>query len=594
MRPGSAAAAAPAGRGPRAALRERRLLAEARAARPAIALAAASGTAQSGLLALQAAAIAGLVGAALRNPPRGQPAFEDVVLVALAGLGRALVANATVVGEQAAATRVKRQLRDRLLAAAIGAGPAREGRASVGEVSVLATRGLDALDAYFGRYLPELLLALCAPVVLVGFVLGEDWVSAVALVSTLALLPGFMALLGAEAEERMARQWLRLERLGGHFLDAVRGLPTLRLFGRVDEAADAIARTTDDLRLATLDTLRYALLSALVLELLASLSTALVAAGLGLRLVAGDVGFARALAVLLVAPEVYLPLRRASARFHDAAEGVGAATALFGLIDAAPASAAPPKVRAEEARLPRRGRRSPPSLELHGVSLSFPGRAEAVLDGLELSVPAGCHVALVGPSGSGKSALVWALAGFLRPARGRILADGEDVAELSHDGLAGWRRRVSFLPQRPTLFSGTIRDNFFLAADDASPDEIARALEAAGATELVERLPEGLDARLAESGTNLSSGERQRIALARALARPAGLYLLDEPTAHLDEELGEAVASRLWHHLAGASAVVVTHDPALAEGADLVVDLGSRPGAAPPSGAASRWSSPVP
>ncbi len=566
-----------------------RLIHEAKAARPAIALAVMGGAAQTVTLVVQAAILARIVDRVfLEHAGLGQ------VEGALIGLAAAVVARALLVysGEvaaQIAASKVKGELRVRLLTRTINEMPVWLAGEQTGEIASLATRGLDALDDYFGRYLPQLVLAVVAPVVIIGWVLWQDWLSALILAVTLGLIPVFMVLLGQEAEARMARQWHQVGRLSGHFLDMVQGLATLRLFGRVGDELDSVAEVTDRLRQATMDTLRYAFLSSLVLELLSSLSTALVALVLGLRLISGHMTLAPALAILLLTPEVYLPLRRASAQFHAAAEGVGASRQVLDAISTPqdrllpnpPLTSSEPLRRGQaspyaspcaspESRGMEEARAEPPRVRIESLRFTWPGREEPALDNLDLDVWPDEHLALVGASGSGKSTLGALLLGFVQPSAGRIQVDGTDLGRID---LASWRQRVSWLPQKPTLFRGSIRDNILLGFPQATGQEMDAALHASGAEELLGGLPGGLSTLLDEGGWALSAGQRQRLALARALIRPADLYVLDEPTAHLDPELEQQVASRIWSHLTGRAVLVTTHRVALLDGADRVMEI---------------------
>ncbi|MHB1502620.1 MAG: thiol reductant ABC exporter subunit CydD [Acidimicrobiales bacterium] len=566
-----------------------RLIHEAKAARPAIALAVMGGAAQTVTLVVQASILARIVDRVfLEHAGLGQ------VEGALIGLAAAVVARALLVysGEvaaQIAASKVKGELRVRLLTRTINEMPVWLAGEQTGEIASLATRGLDALDDYFGRYLPQLVLAVVAPVVIIGWVLWQDWLSALILAVTLGLIPVFMVLLGQEAEARMARQWHQVGRLSGHFLDMVQGLATLRLFGRVGDELDSVAEVTDRLRQATMDTLRYAFLSSLVLELLSSLSTALVALVLGLRLISGHMTLAPALAILLLTPEVYLPLRRASAQFHAAAEGVGASRQVLDAISTPqdrllpnPPLTSPEPLRrgqaspyaspyaSPESRGMEEARAEPPRVRIESLRFTWPGREEPALDNLDLDVWPGEHLALVGASGSGKSTLGAILLGFVQPSAGRIQVDGTDLGRID---LASWRQRVSWLPQKPTLFRGSIRDNILLGFPQATGQEMDAALHASGAEELLGGLPDGMSTLLDEGGWALSAGQRQRLALARALIRPADLYVLDEPTAHLDPELEQQVASSIWSHLTGRAVLVTTHRVALLDGADRVMEI---------------------
>jgi len=501
--------------------------------------------------------------------------------VALSGLVVATLVRASLsfCSEWAAtraATKTKAELRAQSLAASMSLGPVWLAGQRTGELAVTLGHGLDALDDYIGRYLPGVILAVLAPVVLLAWIAHLDLLSAGILALTLALLPVFMVLVGRRTKARMAARWRTLTRLSGQFLDAVEGLATLRAFGRSRRQRDVIAEATGDLRRATLGTLQVAFLSGLVLETLAAVGTALVAVPLGLRLLTGDMALAPALTILVLTPEVYLPLRRASADFHASTEGLAALQATFALIDQ-PSPAPLPDVA------PRRARRGqlaatplrPPSIQLDGVSVCYPGRTEEALADCTLALAPGEHLGVVGPSGAGKSSLIGVVSGLVQPSRGTVLLDGAELEPTCAEvDLEAWRGRCTWVPQRPTLFSGTVADNLRLAAPGASDDELWTALDLACLADVVSGLPGGLQAMVREHAEDLSAGERQRLALARALVRRhAGLVLLDEPTAHLDADIEHAVVEGLRTALAGRSAIIVTHRHLLLELTDRVVGV---------------------
>ena len=562
---------------------DRRLLSEARAARPAVLGAVAVGVAMTVTILVQAVALATVVGRAFTSPSRATPGrlLTPVVVFAAAVAARALLALVGEIVAEKGATAVRREMRGRLLGRLVGRGPAAASSERPGEESgallLLATRGVDSLHQYFAAYLPQLVVGVIAPVIFLGWMLGVDHWSALILAAALAIVPVFMILLGQEAAERMRRQWSELERLGGHFADVVHGLTTLKLFDRVAHQLKAIAATTDRLRVATLETLRFAFLSSFVFELLASLATALVAIVLGLRLLSGQVHLSMALAVLLVAPEVFLPLRKASARFHAAADGIGASDRLLAVLgdpDGArpqePPVAAPGAGTAPCRRAGSGGAAGSPSpLVACRSALWSRGRSGFSLGPLDLGMGAGERLAVIGPTGCGKTTLLLALLGYLPPSSGELLL-GDDADGTA--GLEAWRRRVSWLPQAPAIVTGSVLANVTLTAPEAGRREAAAALGRARADDLVASLG-GIDTVLDEGGRRLSSGERQRIALARALCRRAELYLLDEPTAHLDAAIEQEVVAGILEGAGAAALVIVTHSPSVAAACDRVLDL---------------------
>ena len=532
---------------------DRRLLRQAGAARGYLAVAAGLGLAGALLILLQA----DLLSLALAGAARGTGA--GALAAVLAWLAVVLAGRAvTAAGGEAAALRaaavVKSRLRRRLSAHVLRLGPAWLNGQQAGEITTLATRGLDALDAYFSRYLPRLVLAVVVPLAVLVRVAFADWISAVIIAITLPLIPVFAILIGWHTRAQTRRQWQSLARLGGHFHDVVTGLPTLKLFGRAKAQADVIRQVTDTHRTATMATLRVAFLSALALELTAALATALVAVEIGLRLLAGHVGYQTALLVLLLTPEAYLPLRNAGAEFHASTEGSAAAERAFQILD----TPAPVRTGPENSGPAGDADLSQQDIVVRAVSLAYPGRERPALDAVDLTIRPGDHILLTGPSGAGKSSLLALLLGFVTPGGGTILAGGTDLARIPADR---WLRQIAWVPQHPHLFATTVAGNIALGEPGARRPEIAAAARLAGADDFIRRLPRGYDTVLTEGARDLSAGQRQKIALARAFLRRAPVLLLDEPTAHLDPASADRVLIAIETQMADRTVVIVTHRP---------------------------------
>lgn len=535
-----------------------RLLRYARTTRFFLAAVVALGAVGAGLLVAQAMLIAEVVVGAFQHGTSAAGLRTPLLLLVAVACGRALVGWLTELAAHRASAAVKSELRGRLLERATALGPGWLGGQRTGSLVAVATRGVDALDDYFSRYLPQLGLAVVVPVAVLARIVTEDWVSAAIIVGTLPLIPIFMMLIGWATQSRMDRQWRLLSRLSGHFLDVVAGLPTLKVFGRAKAQAESIKRITGEYRRATLRTLRIAFLSSFALELLATLSVALVAVTIGMRLVHGDMALYDGLVVLVLAPEAYLPLRQVGAQYHAAAEGLAAAEDIFSVLERpVPATGTGP--------VPANG-----ALAFEDVTVRYPGRAAAAVTDVNLTVEPGETVALVGPSGAGKSTLLNALLGFVSPTGGRVLVGGADLASLD---LAQWHARVAWVPQHPHLYAGTIAENVRLARPDAADTAVRRALRDAGALEFVDALPEGTATVLGEDGTGLSAGQRQRLALARAFLADRPVLLLDEPTAALDGATEAEVVDAVRRLAKGRTVLLVVHRPALLEVADRVVRL---------------------
>ncbi len=538
---------------------DRRLLRHANAARAFIGACVGLGAINGVLVIAQAWLIADIVSAAFDG--RGVSQLRGALTALLAVVaGRALVAWGGEVVAGRSAPLVKTQLRSALLSR-LTRDPGAVSAPGTGAVATLAGRGIDALDAYYSLYLPQLLLAVVVPLAVVLALLAADWISGVIVAVTLPLIPVFMALVGATTRDRTEAQTRILERLAGHFLDVTSGLPTLKVFGAAKRQTQVIADVADRHRLATLATLRITFLSSLTLELLSTISVAIVAVAVGLRLLAGDLDLRTALFVLVLAPEAYLPLRTLAANYHASADGVSAAGRIFALLEA------PTPTRGRGVDIPDL---STAEITVQELTVSYAGRAAPALDGLSLTVAPGEIVALTGASGCGKSTLLSVVLGFTAPVAGSVFIGDVDLAELDPDA---WRAQVAWLPQRPQLFAGSIADNIRLARPGATDEEVSRAAADAGLAEVVRLRRDGLEAAIGDRGSLLSAGERQRVALARLFLRDAPLLLLDEPTANLDGATEDEVLDAVQRLTRGRTAIVVAHRPALVALAGTVVDL---------------------
>ena len=560
-----------------------KLLHHARAARSYLIVTVILGLVVTGLILTQAALLAhALASAALGH---GVTALAGTLVLLLTVV---LARSAATYGGEAAAlraaARVKTQLRRKMIAHCLRLGPAWLGGQQPGAIAAQATRGLDGLDAYFARYLPQLVLSVLVPVAVVATVSATDWISGVVIAVTLPLIPVFAALVGMHTKAQTRRQWRLLAQLGGHFLDVVQGLPTLKAFGRAKFQEKVIAKVTNEHRSAAMATLRVAFLSALVLELAAALATAVVAVETGLRLLYGQLPYQAALLVLLLTPEAYLPLRAVAAQHHASAEGAAAAESIFQILETPlpPQNAqAPAPSGAGTAHVP--DLRSA-TIRLRQVIVAYPGRHVPALGPLNLTIEPGELIILVGPSGSGKTTLLQLLLRFVEPATGTASVSGTDLGAIPVDA---WRAQIAWVPQHPRFFDGSIAENIALGQPGAARAAVEDAAGLAGAATFIEALPHGYDTPLGERAAQLSSGQRQQLALARAFIRDAPLLVLDEPTAHLAPAAAAAIDRVVRDAMAGRTVLVATHRYTGARGATRVVTFDGRPAdvASRPAGA---------
>jgi thiol reductant ABC exporter CydD subunit len=537
-----------------------RLVGRARSVRALLAADAALGVLGALLVLAQAVLLARVAARGFGGALLADVALPLGLLVAVVGARAAAAYGFEIVGRRAA-VNVLSGLRLELVEQRLRGQPAALDGAESAEVSTLAVGGVDALETTFARYLPQVILAVTVPVAVLVLVASIDLVSAGVMLLTLPLVPVFMWLVGRYTERRARERWRALALLSTHFLDSVRGLPTLRAFNRGETQAERIAEASDRYRRATMGTLKVAFLSGTVLELAATLGVALVAVIVGVRLVDGGIGLEAGLTVLVLAPELYLPLRNLAAQFHASADGVTVAERLLDLVDteeaASSGSATPPSA----ADLPVR---------LEGVSFAYPARLGAVLDRVDLELRPGETVALVGPSGGGKSTIASLLLRLAEPTRGAVTVGMVDLAACDAES---WRAQIAWVPQHPTIFRGTVADNIRLGDASADDARVRTAAELAGAAAVIGMLPDGYETVVGEGGRVLSAGEVQRIALARAFLRDAALVILDEPTANLDPASAGLVRDAVERLRADRTVLLIAHRPELAALADRVVHL---------------------
>jgi thiol reductant ABC exporter CydD subunit len=473
---------------------------------------------------------------------------------------RAMLAGAGEWASENAGASLVRSLRGRLTEALFGLGPVPLRRERAGDLVRSAGDGVESVDPWLARYRPARISAIVVPPIVAATVLALDPWSVVILVVTGPVLLVLVALIGRRVRDATARRECELAWTSGHFLDVLRGLPTLKMFGRAAEHATVIEAVGRRNAETTMDVLRTAFQTTLVLEWGSTAATALVAIEVSVRLMGGEVGFAPALAVLLLTPEFFLPLRRLSAEYHTGPAGVAAAERIFEVLDR-PASVVHASATPVPAGVP---------IRFDGVRVAYDGGMRPALRGLSFEMPAVGSIALVGPTGAGKSTVADVLLRFVPPDDGVVTVGGVDLMDIDPDA---WRSRIAWVGQRPALFAGTIADNLRLGRGDASEEDLWRALGKAASDDLVRRLPKGLETPVGEGGIRLSGGERQRLALARAFLRDVPSLILDEATSHLDEATQERVLATVAELARERAVLLIAHRPEVARIADTVITI---------------------
>lgn len=541
----------------------RQLLAEARSQRRLLAAGLLFNLLASASIIAQALLIARIINAVFLGGQTLTAVWPLMLWLAAAIAARSLAAGAGEAAARQTGIQIKRDLRPRLMQALALLGPAAVQREHSGELAATATEGIEGLQAYFSEYLPAIVQAAALPLFVLLAVFPLDPLSGLVFLLTAPLIPLFMVLIGKLAEQSTQRQWKTLGRLSAHFLDIMQGLTTLKLFGRSREQANTIRSVSNEYAQATLSVLRVAFLSALALEWLATLSTAVIAVEIGLRLLYSRLAFEQALFILILAPEFYAPLRNLGARFHPGMAGVAAATRIFAILD----QPAP-----KPGSLPAPSRIETISFE--EVAFQYPHATAPTLQHLTFNLKPGSFTALSGPTGSGKSTVMNLLLGFLRPTSGVIRINACDLNQIDADA---WRSLLAWVPQKPYLFQASIAANLRVARPHADEAALWRALEQAQLAETVRAFPQQLETPVGERGAQMSGGQAQRLALARAYLRTAPILLLDEPTAHLDSDTEAAVNAALSAWRQDRIVLAIAHRPQTIALAHQVIRLSPLP-----------------
>ena len=548
----------------------------ARSARRYIAATAVAGMVTAALVVAQAFLVSGPVSSVISDG--AGPASVRRLVVALGGVmaARALVVLLQELHAHRSATGTIIELRRLVLEHAARLGPRWQALHGAGTATLL-TRGLDDLEPYFTRYLPQLVLAATVTPATVLVLITQDWPAAVAVVCTLPLIPIFMILIGRMTQSVSQERLEAMQVLGDQVLDLISGLPTLKALGREQGPAKKVRSLGRAYRRTTMSTLRIAFLSGAVLEFITTLSVAIIAVEVGFRLVAGRMDLFTGLLVLMVAPEVYQPLRQVGFQFHASANGVAAAEAVFEVL---------------ETPVPERGNLPAPDLRTATIELdaiSVAARGTWAPADLSTTIRPGSLVALTGPSGAGKTTTTQVLLGLLPADRGQVRvvpgpgAASQEAVDLGEIAPATWWEQIAWVPQRPTITPGTVLSNVLVDAPNGSaaggvPGELEEAARATGFDEVVADLPQGWETVVGSGGVGLSVGQRQRLALTRALCSTAPLVFMDEPTAHLDAASeAHVLASVRALHASGRTVVVIAHRPTLIALAEQTIAVTSEP-----------------
>ncbi len=534
----------------------------ASSARHWIILTAVLGLIQAAAVIGQSFAISGIISPVISHHAH----LADVknIFIALAAIGVVrvvLVALRTTQAHKSAHSAII-QLRQRLLSHAAKLGP-RWMAAKGADTATLASRGLDDLTPYFVDYLPQLMLAVTVTPLTLLVMLLLDWISAIVALITIPLIPVFMILIGRLTQTFSDKRLATMQRQGRQLLDLIAGLPTLKALGREkgpEREIDSIGKVFVSSSMATL---RVAFLSGAVLEFISVLSVALVAVEVGMRLVYGNIDLFTGLTIIMLAPEVYQPIREVGKQFHASANGVAAANAVFDVLDTP---------------IPSEGTAEVPDLSRTPVvfdDLWVAARGAWAPAGISGEVPPGSLTVLAGPSGVGKTTALMVALGRLSADRGRVTCGGIDVAEFPREE---WWRQIAWLPQSPVILPGTLRENVTWSAPSVTDEALEQAARATGFDEVVAQAADGWDTPIGQGGVGLSVGQRQRLALTRVLLSAEPLVVLDEPTAHLDATLEQHVLHAIDALIGqGRTVLAIAHRPALSARASHVITVESRP-----------------
>ncbi len=457
---------------------------------------------------------------------------------------------------------IREKIFSRLIERVGALGPIYTRSVQSGRLSTTLLKGVEALDAYYSQYIPQIFFALFTPLLIVCTIFPADPISGWILLASAPLIPFFMIVIGKSASAMTEKQWKTMSRMSGYFLDVLQGLPTLKLFAQSRSQRASIEKTGETFRHATMRVLKIAFLSSLTLELVGTIGIAIVAVGIGLRMMDGKLTFQHALFVLVLTPDFYLPLRQLGTKFHAGMEGVSASKEIFAILDQNSGAGE------NKNGLIKQDSAGTYPILCSNLSFTYPDASLPAIDGINFIIPESKTTAIIGPSGSGKSTMINLLLRFLEPGAGSITINNSPIHDIP---LEQWHRQISWVPQHPYLFNASLKENILLARPDASEVEMNDALRKTGLASFVNSLPDGLYTMIGEQGSRLSGGEAQRVALARAFLKNAPLLILDEPTSHTDPELEAALRNSMEELMKGRTTVIIAHRLETIRSADQIV-----------------------
>lgn len=446
---------------------------------------------------------------------------------------------------------IKKSFRKKLLAQIESIGPLALKSERTGDITNTLINGVDKLEDYFSKFLPQMFLAVLIPILILIFVFPLDWLTGIVFIVTAPIIPLFMFLIGSIAEKMNKKQWQTLSRMSAYFLDVLQGIPILKLFNRTNEIIKKIDEISNSFRIKTLNVLKVAFLSALVLEVTATISVAIIAVEIGFRLLYGNFAFVDALFILIIAPEFYLPLRMLGASYHAGMEGIAAFESINNILIYKNIISSKQLVENNNFSFDRNE-----PIIIKNISYTYPGRETKALDDISITLQPNKITALVGTSGAGKTTLLNILLRFITPTSGNIYFGKNDLQTINKEI---WRNNISWLPQNPHLFSKNLLENIRISKNDASIEEVIEAAKKVNIHNFISSLKNEYFSVIGESGAKLSGGEIQRIALARAYLRNAPLLFVDEPTANLDPIIEEEIIKDIYQLFTDKTVLIIAH-----------------------------------